>query len=81
MDYKKGEKDGDREKRIRELTKTNLENGKNGKAQRIQVNVLKNRNGSKGEAVIEFYPMFNYFKEAATADTGESWIDELENRG
>lgn len=81
MDYKKGEKDGDREKRIRELTKTNLENGKNGKAQRIQVKVLKNRNGSKGEAVIEFYPMFNYFKEAATADTGESWIDELENRG
>ena len=33
------------------------------KAQRIQVKVLKNRNGSKGEVFLDFYPMFNYFSD------------------
>ena len=28
---------------------------------KIELVILKNRNGSKGEAPIDFYPMFNYF--------------------
>lgn len=63
MDYQPKEKDGDRQKRIRELLDAQIAIGKSGKAQSIQVKILKNRNGSKGSTVIEFYPMFNYFSE------------------
>lgn len=61
MDYQEGEADKAREKRIRELMKQVVEDGKAGKAQSIQVKILKNRNGSKGDALLDFYPMFNYF--------------------
>lgn len=78
MDYQEGEADKSREKRIRELMKQVIEDGKAGRAQRIQVKVLKNRNGSKGEAQLDFYPMFNYFTDklggavsSTTASDGE----------
>lgn len=61
MDYQEGEADKAREKRIREIMKQSVEDGKAGKAQRIQVKVLKHRNGSKGDAYLDFYPMFNHF--------------------
>ena len=61
MDYQEGEADKAREKRIRELMRQAVEDGKAGKPQRIQVKVLKHRNGSKGDAILDFYPMFNYF--------------------
>lgn len=61
MDYEEGETEKNRDKRIRELTKRNILLGKQGKTQRIQVKILKNRNGSKGDCTLEFYPMFNYF--------------------
>lgn len=35
-----------------------------GQAQKIQAKVLKNRNGRKGVVTLEYYPMFNYFKDA-----------------
>ncbi len=77
MDYKEGERDGDRQKRIRELEKEVLERGKKGQAQSIQVKILKNRNGSKGSVILDFYPMFNYFTEnrevAAYNDNGGGW--------
>jgi replicative DNA helicase len=63
MDYQPKEKDGDRQKRIRELLEQQIAIGKSGKAQSIQVKILKNRNGSKGDTVIDFYPMFNLFSE------------------
>lgn len=63
MDYQPKEKDGDRQKRIRELLDAQIAIGKSGKAQSIQVKILKNRNGSKGDTVIDFYPMFNLFSE------------------
>ena len=78
MDYIDGEKEKDRDSRIRKLVKQQIANGAAGKAQQIQVKVLKNRNGRKGEAVLDFYPTFNYFlenddsKDDATED-GESW--------
>jgi replicative DNA helicase len=63
MDYQEGEADGARQKRIRELVKTAEQQGRSGQAQNIQVKILKNRNGSKGDAILDFYPMFNYFTE------------------
>lgn len=79
MDYQPKEKDGDRQKRIRELLEQQIVIGKSGAAQKIQVKILKNRNGSKGDTVIDFYPMFNFFSEkgksgiakATGADAGE----------
>ena len=54
MDYEEGETEKNRDKRIRELTKRNILLGKQGKTQRIQVKILKNRNGSKGDCTLEF---------------------------
>lgn len=80
MDYREGEKDGNRQKRIRKLIKEAERQGRQGQAQSIQVKILKNRNGSKGDTVLEFYPMFNYFTEEATAGAvkNDEW-DETES--
>ena len=67
MDYQESEADKAREKRLRELMKSVIADGKNGKPQKIQVKILKNRNGSKGDTLLDFYPMFNYF----TVPSGE----------
>ena len=65
MDYKEGERDGDRLKRIRKLIKDTETQGKNGEAQSLELKVLKNRNGSKGHKIqLSYYPYFNYFKES-----------------
>lgn len=61
LDYQEGEADGARQKRIRELVKTAEQQGRSGQAQSIQVKILKNRNGSKGDTLLDFYPIFNYF--------------------
>ncbi len=63
MDYIDGETDGARQKRIRKLVKEQEQIGRSGQAQSIQVKVLKHRNGSKGDIMLDFYPMFNYFTE------------------
>lgn len=77
MDYQPKEKDGDRQKRIRELLEEQIVIGRSGKAQKIQVKILKNRNGSKGEAKIDYYPMFNMFtekgKSGITRDDAGDW--------
>lgn len=78
MDYQEGEKDVERTPRIRELMKQAIENGKAGKSQRIQVKVLKHRNGSKGDAYLDFYPMFNYFTERPKDEKNKT---ENENSG
>lgn len=68
MDYVEGESDPARKKRIRELIKTNEQRGRRGNSEDVQVKVLKNRNGSKGEAILKFFPKFNYF-------TSDEFID------
>lgn len=68
MDYQEGEAEKAREKRIRELMKQTIADGKSGQPQKIQVKILKNRNGSKGDALLDFYPMFNYFTAKKTAE-------------
>ena len=67
MDWQEGESEKDRNKRVRELMSSVISTGRQGKAQSIQVKVLKNRNGSKGDTAIDFYPMFNYFTEKGKA--------------
>ena len=72
MDYQEGEADKARDKRIRKLMKQAVEDGKAGKPQKIQVKVLKHRNGSKGDAYLDFYPMFNYFTAPKAGERSES---------
>ena len=75
MDYRGGETTSARQMRIRRLVNDAEQNAGQGKAQRIQVKVLKNRNGSKGEVFLDFYPMFNYFSDKLDfVDVdGENW--------
>ena len=63
MDYQDGENDKERLKRVWGLIRSMETKAKNGEAQTIQAKILKNRNGSKGEAIFNFYAMFNCFKE------------------
>ena len=68
MDYQEGEGDKPREKRIRELRREQEALGRSGQAQTIQLKVLKNRYGAKGDVILSFYPMFNYFAEDLDAN-------------
>ena len=68
MDYKtetngKREADANRLSRLAELNKTMREAAKAGEPQPIEVKILKNRNGNRGTAELNFYPMYNYFTE------------------
>lgn len=70
MDYDQseaGDKDKKRAARIRALVSRNIAAGKRGDMQRIQFKVLKNRNGSKGDTVLGFWPKYNYFEDIANA--------------
>lgn len=80
MDYKDGEAGSTRDNRIREVMKTAMENPKQGKPVEIQLKVLKNRNGSKGEAGFDFYPTFNLFREAKEEDENDGWEIKSSNR-
>ena len=65
MDYREGETDGNRKKRIRELVKNQKAEGNAGRAERIELKVLKNRNGKGGTSeVILYTPRFNHYEEA-----------------
>lgn len=65
MDYSASDKtEKDREKRVRDLLTQAIADGNSGNAQSIQVKVLKQRNGGKGDTVLKFYPLFNYFMES-----------------
>jgi len=46
-----------------------------GKSQDIQLKILKNRNGRKGNVDFQFYPMFNYFEEAkSSVEQKGQWV-------
>lgn len=66
MDWQQGESEKARNDRLRQLMKDLLQKGKQGQGQDIQVKVLKNRNGSKGETLLQYFPMFNYFTEPSS---------------
>lgn len=61
MDWNEGESQKEREVRVRHLVNDIVARGKNGKGIKIQAKILKNRNGSRGEICMDFYPMFNFF--------------------
>lgn len=64
MDYEEGETDKNREKRIRALVKAQKAEGNSGRAETIELKVLKNRNGKAGTAATLLYtPRFNYYEE------------------
>ena len=79
MDYREGEKDGERQKRIRKIIRDAEKQSRAGQSQSIQVKILKHRNGSKGDTVLEFYPKFNYFSDeyfrgvAENEEDTDSW--------
>ncbi len=73
MDFTEGEKDKDREKRIRGLVKQNIDFAKRGLPQALQIKILKNRNGGKGDTAISFFPMFNYFEDVKKVADGGNW--------
>jgi replicative DNA helicase len=75
MDWKEGESEKDRNARVRTLMSDVTAKGKRGEAQKIQVKVLKNRNGSKGDCCLDFIPMFNCFMEAKTIKTAARAVD------
>lgn len=63
MDYIDGEyeKEKHRNVRIRELIQDYKDAAREGRAQQLQLKILKNRNGNTGAAKLDFYPMFNYY--------------------
>lgn len=63
MDYKEGETDKERDKRIRNLFKENENKAKDGIPQNIQLKVLKNRNGRRDSVNIDLYLKYNCFIE------------------
>lgn len=60
-----------REREIRKLTADIIDQARAGSFQNIQLKILKNRNGHRGEILLQFYPMFNYFAEPA--DAADEW--------
>ena len=77
MDYQEGESERERDKRIRSLIREQMAVGQSGGSQHLQVKVLKNRNGCKGDTLMDFYPTFNCFAESVAetfvSDDEEEW--------
>lgn len=75
MEYEDGEAEKARDKRIRAMRKENDEKAARGEPIKVQLKILKNRNGAKGEPIpFLFSPRFNYFAEATAKFTPASDI-------
>ena len=62
-DYQEGEADLTRHKRLRELRKKMEQSARNLSSQDMQLKILKNRNGVKGDLLFDFFPAFNFFRQ------------------
>lgn len=60
---RENEKDARRAKRIAELFEKNKMLAKTGGGIEIDIKILKNRSGAKGETTLKYYPMFNTYRE------------------
>ena len=60
-DYQEKEKEPERLMRLNNIREVMNIAAKSGKSQLIQVKILKNRNGVRGDVLFDFYPKFNYF--------------------
>lgn len=72
MDYQNGDTEKNRPARIRDLMTHNEELARKGQPVKIEANILKSRNGSKGKAVLQFVPMFNCFIDEQQTPTDEA---------
>lgn len=72
MDYQRGEDNTERAVRIAKLEEFNKAAKKAGKSQRIQVRTLKNRNGVTSDAVLLFWPKYNYFGSDSYTSLGQA---------
>lgn len=70
MDYEEGEQDKTREKRIRAVRKQNEEKKSRGEPIRVELKILKNRNGVIGDPIpYLFTARYNHFSEATAQFT------------
>lgn len=80
MEYRETESEKDRTKRVRSLMRDMVNKSREGKPQAIQLKVLKNRNGTKGECLFDYYTRYNYFEDSLGAVSPEKdkidWIDD-----
>ena len=58
----KFESDSSRLERIDGITQAMAEAAKNGRSQKIELKVLKNRNGIRDRIYFDFYPRYNFFE-------------------
>lgn len=80
MDYDDGESEKARLKRIRTRIKNYEEHASKGGGIDIQLKILKNRNGKKGNSInFVFYPMFNYFMEDNFNKLKEKTLFEIDD--
>ena len=63
-DFKSGEKENERLVRLNNTSQQMSVLAQQGSFQPIQAKILKNRNGVKRDLFFEFFPKFNYFREA-----------------
>ena len=76
MDYEDGEQDKAREKRIRTMRKQNEERKSRGEPIRVELKILKSRNGVIGEPIpFLFTARYNYFAEATANFTPADSIE------
>lgn len=61
MDYTPGEKEKDRRTRIRNLIDGNNNSARQGLSIKVDIKILKNRNGVKGSTSLKFIPKYNLF--------------------
>lgn len=64
MDYQRGENEKTRKERITDLRDQADAAARAGKAQEVELKILKNRNGKRGRLALDFVPMFNYYRES-----------------
>lgn len=77
FDYQENETDQskDRKTRIKNLLESVQAAAESGAPQRVQVKILKNRNGIRKAATLNFYPRFNYFESVATEVETDEWTE------
>ena len=68
MDYVRGEKKEARSQRIFDLIEENKRLSKSGKPIQIQLKILKNRSGPKGDTGLMYNQMFNYYTDPEAED-------------
>ena len=78
MDYKEGEDEKSRNKRIRRDQSKQDEISANGKPQRIEARILKNRNGRRGRVMLDFVAKYNYYSKPNDEEKFYSLVDDGE---